>query len=86
MAEHGGKRDNAGRPPKADEQKLIEKLSPLEDKAYAALKTNIEANEAWAVKMWFEYMYGKPKQLTEVVLDDNRKSDLSKIFPDAEEI
>lgn len=52
----------AGRKPKSDEQKLIEKLSPMEDIAHQALKKNVESGEAWAVKLYFEYMYGKPKQ------------------------
>lgn len=52
----------AGRKPKSDEQKLIEKLSPMEDIAHQALKENVTAGEAWAVKLYFEYMYGKPKQ------------------------
>jgi hypothetical protein len=52
----------AGRKPKAEEQKLIEKLSPFEDKALKALKSNVEAGESWAIKLFFEYMYGKPKQ------------------------
>lgn len=52
----------AGRPPKCDEQKLIEKLSPMEDEAHEALRTNVQAGEAWAIKLFFEYMYGKPKQ------------------------
>ena len=34
---HGGKRDGAGRKTKADELQLIEKLTPLEPLAYAAL-------------------------------------------------
>jgi hypothetical protein len=52
----------AGRPPKADEQKLIERLSPLSPKAYKALENAIVEEQSWAVKMWFEYMYGKPKE------------------------
>lgn len=59
---HGGARQGAGRKSKSDEQKLIEKLSPMEDIAHQALKENVTAGEAWAVKLYFEYMYGKPKQ------------------------
>ena len=70
MAEHGGKRKNAGRPPKADEQKLIEKLSPLEDKAYKALSNAIADEQNWAVKLWFEYMYGKPKETVKMTVQE----------------
>lgn len=66
MAQHGGIRENAGRKPKADEQKLIEKLTPLESKAFKALESAIDDNQNWAVKLWFEYMYGKPKEKIEV--------------------
>ena len=58
---NGGNK-NAGRKPKADEQKLIERLTPLEDKAYKALETALLNDEGWAVKLFMEYRYGKPKQ------------------------
>lgn len=63
---NNGGNKNAGRKPKAEEQKLIEKLSPLEPKAFAALKNAIDLQQPWAVKMYFEYMYGKPKEKVEV--------------------
>jgi len=59
---HGGKRNGAGRKPKAEEAKLIERLTPLQEDAYNALYEAIKDNKSWAVKMWFEYMYGKPKE------------------------
>ncbi len=65
---NGGHR-TAGRKPKADEQKLIEKLSPLAPMAHQALKEALEANEQWAVKLFFEYFYGKPKQSVDVTTD-----------------
>jgi len=71
----------AGRKPKVEEQALIEKLSPLEDSAYKALRKAIASDESWAVKMFFEYMYGKPKQ----VIDQNtnlsiNEFDVSKLY------
>lgn len=62
---NGGNK-NAGRKSKAEEQKLIEKLSPLENTAHKKLKEAIDEGKEWAVKMFFEYMYGKPKQGTDV--------------------
>ena len=59
---NGGARKGAGRKPKADEQKLIEKLSPLEPLAMKALKDALEDGQAWAVKMFMEYTNGKPKE------------------------
>ena len=59
---NNGGHSNGGRKPKAEEQKLIEKLSPLQPKAYKALEKSIADNQGWAIKLFFEYMYGKPKQ------------------------
>lgn len=57
--------NNGGRKSKAEEQKLIEKLSPLEDTAHAKLKESIDLGKEWAIKLFFDYMYGKPKQMIE---------------------
>lgn len=61
----------AGRKPKAEEQALIEKLSPLEDEAYKALKNALKEEQGWAIKLFFEYMYGKPKQSTDITTNGN---------------
>ena len=62
---NNGGNKNAGRKPKAEEQKLIEKLTPLESSAYKALKNALKDDQGWAIKLFFEYMYGEPKQQTE---------------------
>jgi hypothetical protein len=59
---NGGHTTNGGRKPKADEQKLIEKLTPLEGDALKALKTALMDGQGWAVKLFMEYMHGKPRQ------------------------
>ena len=59
---YNGGNKSAGRKPKSEEQKLIEKLSPMEDEAHQALKDNVTKGKPWAIKLFFEYMYGKPKQ------------------------
>ena len=58
--------NNGGRPSKAEEQNLIQKLSPLEESALMKLSEAIELGKDWAIKMFFEYMYGKPKQQTDI--------------------
>ena len=63
---HGGKRQRSGRKSKAEEQQLVERLSPLEDIAHQKLKAAINDGEQWAIKMYFEYMYGRPKQSMDV--------------------
>lgn len=61
----GGARENAGRKSKSDEQKLIEKLSPLESKAFTALEEALDEKKDWAVKLFFNYMFGMPKQIVD---------------------
>ena len=73
----GSKGNKGGRPSKAEEQKLIEKLSPLEEKAFKALDNAIQEEHSWAVRMYFDYMYGKPKEKVEVTNIQEQP-----IFPD----
>jgi hypothetical protein len=62
MSNRGGAREGSGRKSKAEEQSLVEKLSPLSDLAFDALTDALKAKKDWAVKLFFEYSYGKPKQ------------------------
>jgi hypothetical protein len=62
---NNGGHSNGGRKPKAEEQKLIERLTPLQDAGYKALEDGLTDGQSWAVKLFFEYMYGKPKQQIE---------------------
>jgi hypothetical protein len=55
----------SGRKPKADEQKLIERLTPLANDAYKALHNALKDEQGWAVKLFMEYMNGKPNQRVE---------------------
>ena len=59
-----------GRPTKNDEIKLIEQLTPLEPEAYSALKAGLERGEFKYVQLFFNYYYGKPKQITEIQLEE----------------
>jgi len=58
----GGARDGAGRKSKAEEQSLIEKLTPLEPIAFEALTNALNDGKDWAVKLFFQYKFGMPKQ------------------------
>ena len=42
MSKHGGKREGAGRKGKAEEQKLIEHLTPMNRMALASLQKALE--------------------------------------------
>jgi hypothetical protein len=66
---NGGKRQGAGRPTKADELLLIEKLSPLDDLAFKELEKGVKAGDFSFIKMFFEYRFGKPAE--KVKLDAN---------------
>lgn len=62
---NGGHR-TAGRKSKAEERALIEKLTPYEDTAINALIKAVKEEKHWAVKLYMEYRYGKPKERKEV--------------------
>ncbi len=70
MSTHGGKRTGAGRKAKADEQKLIENLTPMNSLALDSLQQGLEKKEQWAVKLFFEYFYGKPQQRVDVTTNE----------------
>ena len=59
----GGAREGAGRKSKAQEQGLIEKLTPLEPLAFKALNDAVADGKDWAVKLFFQYKFGMPKQI-----------------------
>ena len=67
---HGGKRIGAGRKAKAEEQKLIENLTPMNKTALESLQKGLEKKEQWAVKLFFEYFYGKPQQRVDVTSNE----------------
>jgi len=64
----GGKRIGAGRKSKSEEVQLIEKLSPLEDKAFAALESGIEEGDFKYVQLFYHYFAGKPKETKDINL------------------
>lgn len=59
---HGGARPGSGRKSKAEEAKLIERLSPLDDIAFEKLGEGVHKGDIQFLKMFFEYRFGKPKQ------------------------
>jgi len=65
---NNGGNKNAGRKPKADEIKLIEKLDQLIDRDSVIKKLNelIEDGNFNALKLYFEYRYGKPKESIDI--------------------
>ncbi|MCO6490431.1 MAG: hypothetical protein J5I98_18595 [Phaeodactylibacter sp.] len=81
----GGRRPNSGRKGKAEEQELIERLSPMDDIAHKKLEIALKKGEAWAIKMFFEYRYGKPVQKSETNLSGQIQVTPISFFTDDEE-
>ena len=65
---NGGARAGAGRPKKADETKLIERLDSLinQDEVIEILKKKIIEGDQRAMTLYFNYRYGKPKESIDV--------------------
>ena len=67
----GGARKGAGRKSKAEEVDLIEKLSPLEDIAYQALKKGVESGDFKYVQLFYHYYAGKPKETKDITINED---------------
>lgn len=76
---NNGGNKNAGRKPKSDEIVMIEKLSPLDDIAFGKLKEGVENGSFNHLKLFYEYRYGKPKQLIGVVSENETLEQVFKI-------
>ena len=69
---NNGGHKTAGRKPKAEEQKLIERLDAIinQDKAVEALRDKVYSGDARALELYYKYRYGLPKQKTELTMDN----------------
>tara|TARA_R110000803_G_scaffold169817_2_gene232855 strand:+ start:171 stop:437 length:267 start_codon:yes stop_codon:yes gene_type:complete len=65
---NGGARQGAGRPKKADELKLIEKLDSLidNDEVIKTLGRQVLKGDSRAMSLYFGYRYGKPKESVDI--------------------
>jgi hypothetical protein len=63
-----GGHPNSGRKSKAEEVALIEKLTPLEPKAFAALDKGLERGDFKFVQLFYNYYAGKPRETKDVTL------------------
>jgi hypothetical protein len=64
----GGARQGAGRKPKAQEQKLIERLDNIIDKdeAIGKLGELVAKGDMRAIQAYLSYRYGKPKESVDI--------------------
>jgi len=69
---NNGGHSNGGRKPKAEEVKLIERLTPLEPQAYEALKKGIEQGEFKFIQMFYHYYAGKPRETKDITLNNEQ--------------
>ena len=61
----------AGRKPKSEEIKLVERLSPLEDAALDALKKGVESGEIKWIQLYLSYYLGKPKETKDITINED---------------
>jgi hypothetical protein len=78
-SKHGGARPNAGRPPKADELKLIEQMDAImaPDEVWEKIATLCTTGDMQALKLWVEYRFGKPKQSVDLTTDGEKLTALT---------
>jgi hypothetical protein len=81
----GTKGNKGGRPSKAEEQSLIEKLKPIDPIARQKLKEAVEAGEKWAVELFFKYFYGLPTQVIDQTITDDSGISVKIIRPKDED-
>lgn len=77
--EHGGKRKGAGRKPKIEELKLIERLDSIIESEDAINKLGqlIKDDNFNALKLYLEYRFGKPKEKIEQTNININEEDLT---------
>lgn len=61
----------AGRKPKAEEVKLVERLSPLEDDALKALTEGVQTGDIKWVTLYLNYYLGKPRETRDINVNED---------------
>ena len=59
-----------GRKPKADEEKLIQRLSELDDIGFKCLENGIKEGNYNFWNKWMEFRFGKPKERLDVTSNE----------------
>lgn len=68
---NNGGHKTAGRKSKAEEVELIERLTPLEPKAFEALKKGIENGDFKYVQLFYNYYAGKPRETKDISINED---------------
>ena len=64
----GTKGNKGGRPPKDSSSELHDRLNPMSEMGIQRLKEGIERGDFNYLKLYFQYRYGKPKQISQVTV------------------
>ena len=67
-----GVKGRSGRKPQSENIEMIERITPLDDKAFAELKKGIERGEFKYVQMFYHYYYGKPRQAQDITINSEQ--------------
>jgi hypothetical protein len=72
--ENGGKREGAGRKPKADEIKIIEQMDAIAvpELAWKKLWLLCENGDSQALKLWLSYRFGMPRQSVDLTTQGDK--------------
>lgn len=83
---HGGKREGAGRKPKADEIKTIESMdrAMIPDEAWEALAKKVKEGDVPAIKLWLAYRFGQPKKTIDHQNNGGRFERLEVVYVESE--
>ena len=69
---NNGGHKSAGRKSKAEEVQMIERLTPLEPKAFKALEKGIDKGDFKYVQMFYHYYAGKPKETKDITISSEQ--------------
>tara|TARA_R110002050_G_scaffold85378_4_gene182255 strand:+ start:2352 stop:2591 length:240 start_codon:yes stop_codon:yes gene_type:complete len=69
---NNGGHKSAGRKSKAEEVQMIERLTPLEPKAFKALEKGVEKGDFKYVQMFYHYYAGKPKETKDITISSEQ--------------
>jgi hypothetical protein len=69
---YNGGNTNAGRKPKAEEVALIEKLTPLEPLAFAALEKGLANGDFKFTQLFYNYYAGKPRETKDITVSNEQ--------------
>ena len=64
-----GVKGRSGRKPQSENIEMIERLTPLDDRAFEELKKGVEKGEFKYIQMFFYYRYGKPRQAQDITIN-----------------